>query len=114
LALDQNGDGTDGRDGPDGRTGGRTGRTDGRTDGTDGRDGRTECSFTVLLGRRNTVYSTTGTEKYSVQYYWDREIQETFSPPREFPFYDRFSYQYKIEVPIKPYTSSIHVGFCVA
>ena len=36
LALDQNGDGTDGRD---------------------GRDGRTEYSFTVLLGRRNTVYS---------------------------------------------------------
>ena len=34
LALDQNGDGTDGRD---------------------GRDGRTEYSFTVLLGRRNTV-----------------------------------------------------------
>ena len=55
LALDQNGDGTDGRDGRDGRTGGRTGRTDGRTDGTDGRDGRTEYSFTVLLGRRNTV-----------------------------------------------------------
>ena len=59
LALDQNGDGTDGRDGRDGRMGGRTGRTDGRTDGTDGRadgrDGRTEYSFTVLLGRRNTV-----------------------------------------------------------
>ena len=74
LALDQNGD------------------------GTDGRDGRTEYSFTVLLGRRNTVYSTTGTEKYSVQYYWDRETTETFSPPREFPFYDHFSYQYRIEV----------------
>ena len=66
LALDQNGDGTDGRDGRDGRTGGRTGRTDGRTDGTDGRDGRTDYSFTVPLGRRNTVYRTTGTEKYSI------------------------------------------------
>ena len=44
--------------------------------GRDGRDGRTEYSFTVLLGRRNTAlqyyshskiqfYSTTGTEKYS-------------------------------------------------
>ena len=43
LALDQNGD------------------------GTDGRDGRTEYSFTVLLGRRNTV----------LQYYWDGEIQCT-------------------------------------
>ena len=47
-----------GRDGTDGRDG-RTGRTDGRTDGTDGRadgrDGRTEYSFTVLLGRKNTV-----------------------------------------------------------
>ena len=52
LALDQNGDGTDGRDGRDGRTDGRTDGTDGRTDG---RNGRTEYSFTVLLGRRNTV-----------------------------------------------------------
>ena len=43
LALDQNGD------------------------GTDGRDGRTEYSFTVLLGRRNTV----------LQYYRDEKIQCT-------------------------------------
>ena len=46
------------------------------TDGRAGRDGRTEYSFTVLLGQRNTVlqfywhgeiqfYSSTGTEKYS-------------------------------------------------
>ena len=70
LALDQNGDRTDGRtDGTDGRADGRDGRTggrtDGRADGRDGRDGRTGYSFTVLLGRRNTV----------LQYYWDREIQ---------------------------------------
>ena len=44
LALDQNGDGTDRRD---------------------GRDGRTEYSFTVLLGRRNTV----------LEYYWSPETQ---------------------------------------
>ena len=66
LALDQNGDGTDGRDGRDGRTGGRTGRTDGRTDGTDGRDGRTDGI---------QFHSSTGAEKYSVEFYWDRTIQ---------------------------------------
>ena len=60
-------DGTDGRGGRDGRTDGpdgtgrtdradgRDGRTGGRTGRTDGTDGRTEYSFTVLLGRRNTV-----------------------------------------------------------
>ena len=60
LALDQNGD------------------------GTDGRDGRTEYSFTVLLGRRNTVYSSTGTEKYSVQFYWDRKYSVQFFWDRKF------------------------------
>ena len=30
-------------------------------------------SFAVLLGLRHTMYSITGTEKYSVQYYPDRE-----------------------------------------
>ena len=49
LALDRNGDGTDGRDG----------RTEifgiGPERGRDRREGRTEYSFTVLLGRRNTV-----------------------------------------------------------
>ena len=47
---------TDGTDGHTARTG---------TDGRDGTDGRTEYSFTVLLGRRNTV----------LEYYWSPEIQ---------------------------------------
>ena len=59
LALDQNGDGTDGRDGRDGRTGGRTGRTD----GTDGRNTVLQYYWDGEI----QFYSTTGTEKYSVQ-----------------------------------------------
>ena len=31
-----------------------------------------EIQCTVLQGRRNTVYSSTETEEYSVQFYWDR------------------------------------------
>ena len=59
-------DGTDGRAGRDGRDG-RTGGPD-ETDGPDGR----KYSFTVLLGRRNIVYISTGTEKYTVDFYWGR------------------------------------------
>ena len=33
--------------------------------------------LTRVLGSENTVYSSTGTEKYSVQFYWDGEIQCT-------------------------------------
>ena len=65
LALDLVRTGrTDGTDGTDGRAG--------RTDGTDGQAGRT--------GRTDGIqfYSSTGTEKYSVEFYWDRKYSVEF------------------------------------
>ena len=54
---------TDGTDGTDGRAG-RDGRT-GRTDGPDGTDGNTVLEY--CWDGEIQFYSTTGTEKYSVQ-----------------------------------------------
>ena len=34
--------------------------------------------LTRVLGSENTVYSSTGTEKYSVQLYWDRKYSAQF------------------------------------